>query len=111
MDEIKPQIKEGQDQKGRFIKGNRISVGKGNPNIKKMALLRNAELKAITTKDIKDVYEKLLALCLEGNVLAIKLLLERTAGRLPPDTQISVSHSDKDGTKRIEISLDDKTTS
>jgi hypothetical protein len=109
MDEIKPQIKEGQDQKGRFVKGNRIALGHGNPNQKKIFALRAAELKAVTTKDIKDVYHKLLELCLQGNVLAIKILLERTAGRLPPDTHISVSQSDN-GTKRIEISLDDQTT-
>jgi len=69
----------GRDGKGRFAKGN--PGGPGNPYAKAVGQLRNALLQAVTTEDMATVVRKLIELAKDGNVQAIRELLDRTLGK------------------------------
>src|SRR5687768_8702794 len=70
---------EGRDANGRFAPGNR--GGPGNPFAKKVSRLRSALLETVTEEDMKAVAEKLVAMARDGDLPAIRELLERTLGR------------------------------
>ena len=73
----------GRDARGRFVKGNKVSVGHGNPNADKVHLFRNAMLAAITPAEIRRVMRRLLKEAEAGDIPAIKELLTRCCG--PPE--------------------------
>jgi len=66
---------------GHFRKGNSVASGHARPHAKKIATLRRAMLRAISTKDVRRVVKKLLELALEGDLDAIKILLDRVFGQ------------------------------
>ncbi len=72
----------GRDARGRFAAGN--AGGPGNPFARQVAGLRQALLDSVTAADIAAVGRRLLALALEGNVQASKLLLAYTIGKPQP---------------------------
>jgi hypothetical protein len=71
-------MNEGRDDTGKFTRGNRIA--KGNPHAQKVAKLRSALLRAVTTADLKEVIQALVWKAKEGDVQAIRELLNRTLG-------------------------------
>lgn len=74
---------EGRDPtSGRFAAGWR--GGGGNPYAKKTAELRAALYATVTPDDIKAVVAKLIILAKEGDVVAIRELLDRTLGKPEP---------------------------
>ena len=70
---------DGRDKRGRFAKGN--AGGPGNPHAAQVARLRAALLNAITEDDIRALVERLLELARDGELRAIKEVLDRTLGR------------------------------
>ena len=70
----------GHDTNGRFAAGNQF--GRGNPLAAQVARLRSAMLSAVTEDDMKAVVGKLVALAKDGDVSAIKLLLDRVLGKV-----------------------------
>ena len=70
----------GHDTNGRFAAGN--SLGRGNPHAAQVARLRSAMLSAVTEDDVKAVVGKLVLLAKDGDVSAIKLLLDRVLGKV-----------------------------
>lgn len=78
-DEPLPTEVNGRDHKGRFGPGNKF--GRGNPLNRKVAKLRSALLRRVSTDDIREVVDKLLELAKGGDLAAIRELLDRTLGK------------------------------
>jgi hypothetical protein len=76
----KPQ--EGRTASGTFAPGNKFA--RGNPNARKMAVLRSALVASLTPERMKALGERLYTAALAGNLVAMKLLLTYAVGR-PPD--------------------------
>ncbi len=66
---------------GRFVVGNKASVGHRNPNARQAAALRSAILLATTPESIATTMTKLFALAQSGNVDAARLVLDRAIGK------------------------------
>lgn len=81
----------GRTAGGQFAKGN--SGGPGNPHGKRVAELRAALLEAVTPADIAAVAKALVLRAKQGEVPAIRELLDRLVGRAVPPAD-----SDSDGT-------------
>ena len=69
----------GRDQGGRFVAGN--PGGPGNPYGVHVARLRAAMLAAVSEQDMTAIIARLVQLAKDGDVRAIKELLDRTLGR------------------------------
>ena len=67
-----------RDPKGRWQPGNR--AGRGNPLAKQVQAIRVALVSAISVEDIQAVVQALLKNPKNGNVVAAKIIFERTAG-------------------------------
>lgn len=70
----------GRDDGGRFAAGNRC--GKGRPKGLGYELQRAAQ-EAVTPEHIQAIIRKATMLALQGNLPAMRLVLERTCGRAP----------------------------
>jgi hypothetical protein len=64
---------------GHFVKGN--CGGPGNPNIVRLAEYRAAMREAVTPTQLRAVLRKLVSKAKGGDVLAAKVLLDRTLGK------------------------------
>lgn len=69
-----------RDRFGRFQPGN--PGGPGNPNLSRQGELQAAVRTAITPQELGQVLRKLLALALEGDTTAARILLDRVLGRV-----------------------------
>ena len=69
----------GRDEQGRFAAGNR--GGRGNPHAAQVGRLRAAMLESVTPEDIAAIIARLIELAKEGDVRAIKEVLDRTLGK------------------------------
>lgn len=78
---------------GRFTKGNRL--GNGNPMNRKAQKLRAALLRCVTVKDIQELTRHLLAQARGGDVMAAKLILDRTLGRCPLSLELTDDGNDE----------------
>ena len=67
-----------RDPKGRWQSGN--GAGRGNPLAKQVQAIRVALVSAVTPADIQAVVQRLLQQAKEGDVVAAKIIFERTAG-------------------------------
>lgn len=68
-----------RDPHGRFLHGN--PGGSGNPATKRAAELRLAVLDALGPEHVSAIMRKACKLALEGDVPAMRFVLERTCGR------------------------------
>ena len=68
----------GRDHGGRFAKGN--PGGPGGPRKRSFELRRAAE-EAVTPEHVQALMRRAVRMGLEGNILAIRLVLERVVGR------------------------------
>jgi hypothetical protein len=68
---------------GKFAPGNRL--GKGNPHARRVAEWRAALFQEVTHDEMRAVIRRLLRMAKAGDVAAIKLLLDRTLGRVQED--------------------------
>jgi hypothetical protein len=75
---------------GRFLRGH--CGGPGNPHAQKVHRLRSALLNTVTSTDIEEIVCKLIAMAKQGDVAAIKELLDRTIGK--PVTAVELSGVD-----------------
>lgn len=71
-----------RDKSGRFVKGN--SLGKGNPQIVRVAALRREALSRFTPKDVVDVLDKMHRMALSGDVPAARVFLSYAIGQPQP---------------------------
>ena len=67
-----------RDPKGRWQQGNR--AGRGNPLAKQVQAIRVALVSAISVEDIQAVVQALIKKAKKGDVVAAKIIFERTAG-------------------------------
>jgi hypothetical protein len=74
----------GRDAGGRFKAGNK--GGPGNPFGGLVALMRAAILQSVTTLDIAEIIQTLVAMAKDGNLSAAKLVLSYTIGKPQPFT-------------------------
>src|SRR5262245_39302523 len=72
---------------GRFTAGN--AFARGNPFALKMAALRAALLQTITTDDVQAAARMLVQMARDGDLAAIKELLDRTIGKAPAAVELS----------------------
>jgi hypothetical protein len=70
----------GRDTRGRFAKGN--GGGPGNPHARAAAQFRATIFEAVKPEDLRAVVEKVVELAKGGDLMAAKLLFDRTVG--PP---------------------------
>ena len=70
---------------GRFAPG--WKGGTGNPHAKQVGQLRSALMAAVTPKDMRAVAAKLIQMARDGDIRAIKELLDRTLGK-PQETDL-----------------------
>lgn len=69
----------GRTSRGRFAVGN--PGGPGNPYARRVAALREALLASVTEADIRAVAQALVARAKQGDVPAVRELLDRLVGR------------------------------
>ncbi|MEX0775079.1 MAG: hypothetical protein WD042_05120 [Phycisphaeraceae bacterium] len=79
----------GRDAGGRFARGN--PGGPGNPHAAHVARLRSALLDAVTPEDVQAVAAALLAQAKQGDVMAVRELLNRLLGQSPVSVKAEVS--------------------
>lgn len=78
---VEPQpIDPTRDTKGRFGPGNRF--GKGGPRRRAFELRRAVE-DAVSAEHLSALARKAVRMALEGNVMAMRLVFERTCGKTP----------------------------
>ena len=75
---------------GRFLPGH--GGGPGNPHAQRVHRLRAALLSAVTPEDVKEIVYKLVSMAKQGDIAAIKELLDRTIGK--PVTAVEVTGAD-----------------
>ncbi len=78
----------GRTPRGQFAKGN--PGGPGNPYAKRVAWLREALLDAVTADDIQAVALALVARAKDGEMAAIRELLDRVIGKAGPPQDDSI---------------------
>lgn len=71
-----------RDTRGRFAKGNKC--GRGNPLAGRAAKIRAVLLRKLTTKQAGEIADVLIRRARDGDLAAIKELLDRTVGRPVP---------------------------
>ncbi len=81
---MEPQPPIARDDQGRFIQGNK--GGPGNPFARQVALLRSILLRASSEQRMRDLVEMLWTMALDGNLAAVKLILQYTLGKPAPAT-------------------------
>lgn len=70
---------DGRDSGGRFAKG--WKGGPGNPHSKQVAQVREALMRAVTPEKIERAVTKLLDKAENGDVMALREVLDRVLGR------------------------------
>ncbi len=75
-----PSGRNGHDTAGRFSAGNQL--GRGNPHAAQVARLRSVMLAAVSEDDLRTVVGMLVEKAKGGDVNAIKLLFDRTLGKV-----------------------------
>lgn len=83
----------GRDNTGRFAKGN--SLAKGNPFARQVSQLRAALLDAVTPEDIAQVVQMLVAKAKDGDMAAVKELLDRALGKARQPLQLHDEEDDQ----------------
>jgi hypothetical protein len=78
----------GRDGQGRFAAGS--PGGPGNTSARRVAQLRRRLLARISEEEIDAIFGKLLELALEGNLHAIKLVLQYTIGKPGPAADLDL---------------------
>lgn len=82
MNEPSPSGSNGRNARGQFTAGNHAS--RGNPLARRIGQLRSALVEAVTGEDMVAIARKLVELARGGDVLAMRLLLDRCLGRPEP---------------------------
>ena len=81
----------GRDGAGRFAAGNKCA--RGNPYAKQVQKLRSALLSAVKPSDVRAIMQKLIARAREGDIVAVKEVLDRCIGRpIEADLLDQLSH-------------------
>ena len=78
-----PNGSNGRGPDGRFLAGN--PGGPGNPHAKKVAQLKSALLRAVSTRDLRAIIKKLIEQATAGDVQAAKVVLEWSVGKPKQD--------------------------
>jgi ribosomal protein L17 len=76
--------------KNLFQKGNQY--GKGDPLIAKMQEFRKTIHSAVSKKNVRDIMKAMIERAKKGDVKAAQLVLERVAGKVKDNTEISVTN-------------------
>ena len=74
-----PSGNNGRNARGQFTIGNHAA--QGNPLARRIGQLRSALVGAVTVEDMVAIARKLVEQARGGDVLAMRLLLERTIGK------------------------------
>lgn len=96
MSEPLPNEANGRTVGGKFAKG--YKGGPGNPYAKRTAEYRKAMMEAVTPEDVRGAIRALVLAARDGDVVAIKELLDRTVGKVTQPVA-----GDADGTMPIKI--------
>src|SRR5262245_7238500 len=76
----------GRDGQGRVTTGN--PGGPGNPNARRVAQLRRRLLSRISEEEMDAIFAKLIELATDGDLGAIKLVLQYTIGKPGPVAEL-----------------------
>jgi hypothetical protein len=74
-----PATPAGRESNGRFARGNKF--GPGNPFARKCAALRSALVRRMEEEHMEKLADKLVAMALEGDLAAARLVLQYAVGR------------------------------
>lgn len=97
---------EGLLPNGKFAPNNKLAVHGGNPWISQIQKFQKTVLNSVTQKELRAVMKAMIREACAGDVNAAKLILERTCGKLPPDTQITMTNVSQ-GSITINIKQDE----
>jgi len=86
--------------KNLFQKGNTAS--KGDPLIAKMMEFRKTIQSAVSKKNVRDIMKTMIERAKKGDVKAAQLVLERVAGKVKDNTEVSVVNGES---KELTITL------
>jgi hypothetical protein len=84
-----PTASNGRTRSGRFGKGN--TFGKGNPNLRRIHLLRNRLLQAVDGDAMTQIGTKLVEMAKSGDLDAMRVLFTFTIGRPPQAIELCPS--------------------
>jgi len=70
-----------RDARGRFLPGNKAAKGHQHPHARRAVKLAEAFSSAVKAADIKAIAKKLVEMARNGDLQAIRELLDRTLGR------------------------------
>lgn len=73
--------KNGQDEKGRFVAGNKVAEGHTNPRALHVQKLRAALEKAVSEKDLQQIVAALKRKAKKGDTHAADILFDRIFGK------------------------------
>ncbi len=90
-----------RNTKGQFAKGN--PGGPGNPHAKQVAKLRSLIVETVTEKDLRAVVAALVERAKDGDVVAIRELLNRLTGK--PATSLDPEHLELEQ-RRVKVAED-----
>jgi hypothetical protein len=88
MSEQKVDTAAGRDGQGRFAAGN--PGGPGNTSARRVAQLRRRLLSRITDEEMDAIFDKLIELAKDGDLTAIKLVLQYTVGKPGPASELDL---------------------
>jgi hypothetical protein len=71
----------GRDNKGRFAKGNQLSIGNKGNQTTKAKLLKQCFLDTVTIDDMKAIATKIVNMAKRGDVSAAKEVFDRCFGK------------------------------
>jgi hypothetical protein len=91
----------GRTPQGTFAPGN--TLGRGNPNLKKMHALRGKLLGAVDDDAMERVSRKLLEMAEAGDLDAIRTLLAYTIGKPPASLAITGPDGESLGVDTVEM--------
>lgn len=83
-----------------FQKGNTAS--RGDPLIAKLQEFRKTIQSAVSKKNVREIMKAMIAKAIKGDVKAAQLVLERVAGKVKDNTEISVTNGES---KELTIKL------
>jgi hypothetical protein len=83
-------VSNGRTTSGRFGRGN--TFGKGNPNLRRIHLLRNKLLKAVDGDAMAQIGYKLVEMAKSGDLDAMRVLFSFTIGKPPRSIEVTPSY-------------------
>jgi len=92
-----PSVSTGRDNKGHFIKGNKVSVGNLGKSSEHARQLKQILLATVKDEDVKAIVNKMITQAIAGDAKARSELFDRLWGRAPQEVDLGSTDDDFKG--------------